>query len=595
MDIQRLKFYGHRLTRSSVAEMRHRFSEYLFIRRLKADPDLYARNLDFELANPANNNLVFPEISSSGNTELITQLLNGKEFTLDEDPAVLHKFTNKWKSSLFTEVSQIESDPDIRAVWEPARLQHLMILLQHLSADCDTAIYKSIQDTVQSRLFEWLAHNPFLRGPHYMSVMECGLRIPVFIKALQTLEYLSTDNRDQLLLTIFQHGWLIRNRLSLYSSLGNHTVSECVGLIMAGGLFQQSALGQEWLNTGIALLEQECYHQILADGGPAEQSFAYHRFVLDLYWLTIHFLTDNNLHDCSAMQQRIAIGETFIQTIQRGNESLPMVGDSDDGFAIAPYLSPVRDIPPANKSQEPLESFTDSGYSLLRNKNGLRVLFDHGVLGMEPLNNHGHADCLSIFASVKDKDFLVDPGTFRYNGAPGLRQYFKGTSAHNTVCVDGQDQARQLTSFVWDRSFTVSYRHKIDSKGQHIVSGGYNGYVLQNIDVCHNRILTFDPDGILTIEDNFTGSGTHEYALHFHLHPAVTVERDGNYLLLHQDNIRMSLTMNADTINLLRGQQVPLAGWYSAAYGKKEATFTIQAIKHGCPDDISFTTTISVV
>ena len=595
MDLQRLKFYTYRLRRSSIAEMHHRFSEYLFLRRLKADPDLYTRELDFELEKTANDNLVCPQISSSINSEAIAQLLSGKEFTLGKDALSLQNYTNKWKDSFFTEVNQEKSGPDIRAVWEPARLQHLMILLQHLSVDCDTATHRSIQNDIQSRLFEWLAQNPFLHGPHYMSVMECGLRIPVFIKALQTLEHLSTDEREQLLLTIFQHGWLISKRLSLYSSLGNHTVSECVGLIMAGGLFKQSTLGQEWLNTGIALLEQECYHQILADGGPAEQSFSYHRFVLDLYWLTIHFLTDNNIHDCSAMQQRIAIGETFMQTIQRGNESLPMVGDSDDGFAIAPCLSPVRDIPSANKSQEPLESFADSGYSLLRNKNGFRVLFDHGVLGMEPLNNHGHADCLSFFASVGDKDFLVDPGTFQYNGASALRRYFKGTSAHNTVCIDGQDQTRQLTSFVWDRSFAVVCNHRINSEGQHIVTGTHNGYILQDIDVRHSRTLMFDPDGTLTIEDSFTGNGNHKYALHFHLHPAVTVERDGNCLLLQQDNIRMSLTINADTINLLRGQQVPLAGWYSAAYGKKKATFTIQAIKHGCPDDISFTTTISVV
>lgn len=594
MTIKRFKFYFYRLKRSSLAELRHRFADYLFLKKIATKPNLYKKNLTFDLEKIATTNLIVPRILSSVSSEVITQLLNGKEFTLGEDPALLQNFADKWKDSLFVEVKQKKGDPDIRSVWEPARLQHLMILLQHLSADCNTEIYELIQHAVQDKLFEWLARNPFLHGPHYMSAMECGLRIPVFIKAFQNLEHLSDAQRNKLLLTIFQHGWLVRNRLSLYSSLGNHTVSESLGLIMVGGLFKESQQGQEWLRTGIDLLEQECCHQILADGGPAEQSFAYHRFVLDLYWLAIHFLTDNTLHDCSRMQQRVATGESFIQNIRRENEPLPMVGDNDDGFAVAPFLSPVRDIPPVNKPPEPFQSFPDSGYSLLRNTNGLRVLFDHGVLGMEPLNNHGHADCLSICASVRDTDFLIDPGTFQYNGAPALRRYFKSTRAHNTVCVDGQDQAKQLTSFVWDRSFAVSCQHETNNSGQHTVRASHNGYVLQKIDVCHNRSLIFDPDGNLTIEDNFTGSGNHEYALHFHLHPLVAVEKDANHLYLHRNNISMTLTINVDTINLLHGRQDPLAGWYSQSYGVKEATTTIEAIKRGCPDDISFITTIAV-
>ena len=65
--------------------------------------------------------------------------------------------------------------------------------------------------------------------------------------------------------------------------------------------------------------------------------------------------------------------------------------------------------------------------------------------GMPPLYNHGHADALSITLSVGGKETLVDPGTYRYNGEPEFRKYFKGTRAHNTVTIDGLDQAVQET------------------------------------------------------------------------------------------------------------------------------------------------------
>ena len=595
MTVQQIRFYFHRVKRSSVAEIIHRIAEYFFIKRLKGNPNLYKKDLSFDLHAAFNNRLILPKKQSAIAQETISQLLEGKEFTLGTPNKLICQFEKKWQNTFFSNVRYDQSDLDIRAVWEPGRLQHLTALLHYLVDDCEEKDKENVALFVRERVLEWLEKNPFLYGPHYMSAMECGLRVMVFIRALLVLRNLSKDEYETILLATCQHGWLISKRLSLYSSLGNHTVCECLGLVMVGGLFKQIKQGQEWLDTGINLLEQECYHQILSDGGPVEQSFAYHRFVLDLYWLAIHFLTDNGFHDCSAMREHISRGEEFLQTIQQQGESLPMVGDSDDGFAIAPGLSPVRDTPSPVQPSTPFTTFADSGYSLFRGANGLRVLFDHGRLGMEPLNNHGHADCLSIFVSIKDKDFLVDPGTFQYNGDPALRRYFKGTSAHNTVCIDLRDQARQLTGFVWESSFFTVYKHTVDSKGQHTITGKHDGYVLlQKTEVTHSRSLTYNSKGELFIKDFFEGSGTYEYALYFHLHPSVEVKQDGKTLYLLRDTISMVLEIESDKVELLRGQLSPVAGWYSSAYGEKRVTTTIRVVKNGEPNDVVFSTRILV-
>ena len=55
---------------------------------------------------------------------------------------------------------------------------------------------------------------------------------------------------------------------------------------------------------------------------------------------------------------------------------------------------------------------------------------------------HGHADCLSFVLSLGGVQVLVDPGTYCYHSDPKWREYFKGTSAHNTVRVDGVVMAR---------------------------------------------------------------------------------------------------------------------------------------------------------
>ena len=99
--------------------------------------------------------------------------------------------------------------------------------------------------------------------------------------------------------------------------------------------FQFSPEGKAWLNRGIKLLQQELYHQILDDGGPAEQSLGYRRFILDLYWLVVDFLEKNRLHDCTDWKPRLVLGENFLKAFQDGRGHLPAIGDSDDGYAVA--------------------------------------------------------------------------------------------------------------------------------------------------------------------------------------------------------------------------------------------------------------------
>lgn len=594
MICQRLQFLSLRLKRSSLPEVIHRLREQLFLVRFKKDPSLYQKDFSKLETNTIDvNSLVFPAVTGNIKKSTIIKLLQGKMSTLNQDNSEIKKFEEKNRNIFFSTVNQEASDPDIRAVWEPARLQHLMMLLHHLSSGCEKSQKTKVKEYVKSRLLEWITTNPFPYGPHYISVMECGLRIPLFISALQLLDNLSNKDRQIIIHTIYQHGWLIRKRLSLYSSLGNHTIAECVGLVFAGGLLQKDRQGREWLEIGISLLEQESQHQILDDGGPMEQSFSYHRFVLDLYWLSIQFLTENGFHDCTQMKKRVIRGETFLQTIQQADESLPMIGDSDDGYALGSGISPVRNIQPLLKRQKTFNTFPNSGYSVFRGDKGLRTIFDHGPLGMEPLNNHGHADGLSIFMSVQDVDFLIDPGTFQYNGDQNLRHYFKGTSAHNTICIDHHDQANQLTGFVWDRSYLVDWKHDITSEGYHRITASHNGYAQQRIPVIHTRTIVFNPSrDDVTIEDTFAGRGHYEYALYFHLHPSVKLSRQGQQIQLVRKKNRLTIDINTDIINILHGEQNPIAGWYSPAYGKKIATTTIQATAHGTPENISFKTRI---
>lgn len=55
------------------------------------------------------------------------------------------------------------------------------------------------------------------------------------------------------------------------------------------------------------------------------------------------------------------------------------------------------------------------------------MVFDCGLLGMEPLAGHGHADALSFALRAFGSDVLVDPGTYDYFSYPTWREYFRST------------------------------------------------------------------------------------------------------------------------------------------------------------------------
>lgn len=337
-----LKSYLLRFRTTSLPELVYRAKQAYLVFRLKHNARL-ERILPKvpEVDEVALHRLQLPHLQGHIDGQVLNMLLDGQVFTINGEKQIIDRFEEESCGVFFTDLKLGPRTPDIRVVWEPARLQHIAMLL--FSANLNGGSQNGLQARGQAKksLFEWIRQNPFPTGPHYLSAMECGLRIPVFFYALKILEDLSGEEHSQVLEAIHRHAWWISRRLSLYSSRGNHTVCECVGLVFAGVIFQASLEGRAWLSRGLEILRQEIYHQILDDGGPGEQSFLYHRFVLDLYWLVLDFLKRNGVDLRSEFTPRLLLGERFLGAFREG-DCLPAIGDGDDGHAIAPGIYPVR-------------------------------------------------------------------------------------------------------------------------------------------------------------------------------------------------------------------------------------------------------------
>ena len=584
--------YLLRFKNSSLPELFYRAGQSFFTLRLKSKFLKNEKYINIPGVDPEDViNLKMPELCGKVSIETVEEILSGFIFTLNTDKKEIADFETANRNVFFANIKTGQDAPDIRAVWEPARLQHITLLIAFAIQNPNSAPTESILKFAENEVLQWINTNPFPAGPHYMSVMECGLRIPVFFFCLKNLQ-LSNKEFMLILSAVFQHAWWISKRLSLYSSLGNHTVCECIGLLFAGAIYSKTKKGANWLHTGINILNKELNHQILDDGGPVEQSLSYHRFVLDLYWLAVDFIENNDLGITEDMRKRLIKAEQFYGAFMTDKGKTPSIGDSDGGFAIAPFIRPVRKK--TEQKREKISHFKHSGYTVIQTDNHASLIFDHGHLGMSPLYNHGHADALSVTLFKDDNEIFADPGTYRYNGVSEWRRYFKGTRAHNTVTIDGLDQAIQETGFIWSRPFYTKVIKICEQNDFFLIQGEHNGYDRLKKPVRHRRTVLFFNKTDFLIKDTFSGEGAHEFELNFHLHPEATVfAQDGWWKVIHNGSSVFIRLVDTAGFSLKNGVKSPLHGWYSPCYGIKHKSSLLSCNKKGVAGNVSFITVIS--
>ncbi len=480
-----------------------------------------------------------------------------------------------WPRLFFDRINYRQGNPygDVRVVWEPSRLQQLVelaIIARNRPSDREQAI-----GLLTQQLESWVQANPPGCGIHYISVMECGLRLIAVCHALDIARpFLSKASPVWRSATIIvsSHADLMRKRLSLHSSSGNHTIAECAGLVYAGLLFPEMQGASGWLEKGVSILREEAGRQILADGGGVERSPWYHLFVLDLFGLVAELLKFKGGDVPVEIAAAVERGRKFIAVLAKSPADLPRQGDADDGYALSPYLRLSWENP---IEHELVTTFPDYGVTCVVMGQGRssRLLLDHGPLGMGPSYGHGHADALSVSVDINGKELLVDVGTFSYTGEPEWRSYFRSTPAHNTVCIDNLDQAQQATAFQWSRPYTAELvRSHVTEDGVIYLQAQHNGYA--GLGIGHARYIIVVPDELIIVLDRIDGEGRHKLDLNWHL--AVDPVVDGATLRFDGYGQAVLMRLQDDGFSLHQGELNPICGWRSPCYGIREPITTVK-------------------
>lgn len=420
----------------------------------------------------------------------------------------------------------IEHDISESADWNSPQISKLWLYNLHYFDDLNAEGAAGRSELHRELIARWIAENPPGVGSGWESY-PLSLRIVNWIKWAMTVSVLD----DEILQSLAVQARFLTGRLERHL-LGNHLFANAKALVFVGCFFEGDE-AEAWLHCGMDILTREIPEQISADGGHFERSTMYHALaledMLDLVNVTQCFspqLPPALQREVADWPQRARSLHAWLLTMCHPDGEIGLFNDA--AFDIAPSVSELdayarrvlMDV--ATPLQLPVTHLKDSGYIRLVHSPAVALL-DVAPIGPDYLPGHAHADTLSFELSVGAQRVLVNSGTSCY-GSSGERLRQRGTAAHNTVIVNGQDSSEVWSGFrVARRAYPFGLYIEHSAEGTTTeVQCAHNGYARLSGKPIHHRTWRMDEHG-LTVIDRV--EGRHENAeARFHFHPSVVVQ-----------------------------------------------------------------------
>jgi uncharacterized heparinase superfamily protein len=307
---------------------------------------------------------------------------------------------------------------------------------------------------------------------------------------------------------------------------GNHLWANGKALWFAG-LFLQKPQVAIW---GKKIIFEEIGLQFLPDGGHFELSPLYHSIItedlLDLINLSksVNEVLDDRESAILNTTASRALG--WLGEVIDGQGKFPLLNDAAYGVAatygelveygnrlgVAPVSPGFSELALGRWSGRDI-----SGYRVFTN-GPFRLIWDTAPLGPEHLLGHAHCDMLSLLLDYEGQNILTDTGVSQYEEG-AQRQYERGVSAHNTVTLDGWEQAEIWKSFrVGRRGYPIGFRQEGET-----LRCCHTGFEIWQPGLQHERMLSFQDNGF-EVTDYLRGPGRHRYQSFFHFAPGVQIE-----------------------------------------------------------------------
>lgn len=509
---------------------------------------------------------------------------------------------------------------DIKQIWELSRHQYLTVLAAAYAISGDERYAERVAEHLRS----WWAANAPLRGVHWVSGIELGIRLLSWVWIRRLLDGwpgaagLFEDN-PVALSQIWHHQRWLAAFPSRGSSANNHVIAEAAGQFAAACAFGWFPSSARWRADALRSLERHLRANTFGSGLNRELATEYHGLVLELGLAAV----------AEADAAGVPVPKSIRLVLLRMTDALaavvdnrlrpPRQGDADDGHGLivdgegtdrwasllatgdavfgrlawwpvvtgtdvrTPLLASLvrrTELSVTRPADRPAH-FADAGLTVLRGPEEIWCRCDGGPHGFLSIAAHAHADALSVEVRHDGVDILADPGTYCYHGQPEWRRYFRSTLGHNTLQLDGGDQSVSGGPFLWTRH-ARSRVLAADTSGTS--DGGtarwcaeHEGY---RRSVHRRRVELTAASRELKVVDEVRGQENRAVRLAFHLGPAVTADLVGDRASLtwtRDGEARSAVLDLPGQLNWRahRGESDPPLGWYSPGFGRKEVSTTL--------------------
>jgi len=457
-----------------------------------------------------------------------------------------------------------------------------------------------------SQVNDWVKENPRGIGINWFDALEVALRLiswVVTFRLLKTSDAFISLAGKRFVKSLYQQTRFLSEHLSVYQSVpNNHLIGEVAALILVGTQFPEFKESKEWVQTGVDIFEREIEKQTFDDGVNKEQSPSFQRFVLDFTLLVLLLSELGYIEQVPITQDYTEKMLEYIMYATGPDSQVPMMGDSGDirGYrlstesrawdyreklAIGSVLYQRRDFKYVAKrfgeeafwllgrrgleafeglrAQAPSKtsaSFPKGGHYIIRDnweESSDFCLFRCGDFGLggEGLCAHSHCDLLSFVLWVEGKPVIVDSGTYSYQDP--WRDYFRLTSAHNTLIIDGKDQAIPMKYFSWTHVPNAICEFWSEKR----VWG-----TLDIHGVMIRREIHHPVPRLWRINDMLSGQGEHTIDWFFHFGPRLQLklENPQTIKVFEKDWALAIRSSNADILLSIE------EGWISPSYESKQ-------------------------
>jgi len=165
----------------------------------------------------------------------------------------------------------------------------------------------------------------------------------------------------------------------------------------------------------------------------------------------------------------------------------------------------------------------------------------------------------------------VDAGTYCYIDPDSDRNIFRGTRAHNTLAVDGVDQAEPAGPFAWSSIPDTQADLWIVGNTFTLFAGSHSGYERLPEPVRHRRFVFHLNGNFWLVRDVAEGKGSHLLETSWHFAPEVEVfPREDNFIAASpSDNREASNRLMLLPVGDRRWKSELVSEYVSPAYGVK--------------------------